>query len=464
MPGPKKAPFRKWFGCLGEIKSLIPNNVRFVIVTATATVATRAEIIESLQVSASQLYTIEENPNKANLMYILTYMDKHIGVEEIFSKLIVELQTLHSKAERTLIYCQTRKQCALLFRLFEVHLGPKMFYGKVLPQNRVVEMFHAGSPQSVKDHVLKHMTIADSYLRVAICTIAFGMGVNCKEVRRVVHFGPSKNIEQYIQESGRAGRDGKQSVCIMLYNGMLAANCEKDMKELLQSNRCRRQDLLRNFSAQTESKVIPGHNCCDICSTKCDCDSPECGNHWSLLDDDVSSETLESVDICTPTSSRLVNHSQKHELTQKLLDFQKKLIDKLDGKKSVSCPNMLLEFNKFHIRQVLANCHLLFSIKDVFEHIEIWRNQYAYVILQIIAEVFKDIEFRHTLNTSSDDISSLDKSIDSVWSEIRNDSYFDSLFESLHETIDYTTDENVSNMSVMESDTDNSALFDMLLH
>ena len=42
--------------------------------------------------------------------------------------------------------------------------------------------------------------------------------------------------------------------------------------------------------------------------------------------------------------------------------------------------------------------------------------------------------------------------------------YFDSLFESLHETTDYTTDENVSNMSVMESDTDNSALFDMLLH
>lgn len=150
MPGPKKVPFRKWFGCLGEIKSLIPNNVQFVIVTATATLATRAQLIESLEVSASQLYTIEGNPNKANLMYILSYMDKHTGVEEIFSKLIVELQTLHSKAERTLIYCQTRKQCALLFRLFEVHLGPKMFYDKVLPQNRVVEMFHAGSRSQLK--------------------------------------------------------------------------------------------------------------------------------------------------------------------------------------------------------------------------------------------------------------------------------------------------------------------------
>ena len=65
------------------------------------------------------------------------------------------------------------------------------------------------------------MTIAGSHLQVLIATIAFGMGVNCKGVRRVIHFGPSKNIEQYVQESGRAGRDGEDSTCIILYNGLL---------------------------------------------------------------------------------------------------------------------------------------------------------------------------------------------------------------------------------------------------
>jgi superfamily II DNA/RNA helicase len=55
-------------------------------------------------------------------------------------------------------------------------------------------MYHAGKPDQMKMHIL-----------VLISTIAFGMGIDCKSVRRVIHFGPSKNLESYVQESGRAG-------------------------------------------------------------------------------------------------------------------------------------------------------------------------------------------------------------------------------------------------------------------
>lgn len=223
LSGNKKVPFRRWFGCLSEIRSDM---------TATATKATKLQIFDSLDIDVDQLHTVEQNPKKSNLMYMLYYMDKKRGLKDVFIKLIAELQTALCKTERTLIYCQTRKQCSLLFRMFEINLGKKMYNGAAIPPNRLVEMFHAGSPQSVKDHVISNMTATKSHLCVLIATTAFGMRVNCKEVRRVIHFGPSKKLEHYVQESGRAGSDGKSSTCTILYNGLLGAYCEKDMKNV----------------------------------------------------------------------------------------------------------------------------------------------------------------------------------------------------------------------------------------
>ena len=105
-------------------------------------------------------------------------------------------------------------------------MGNKLFQERKSPRNRIVEMYHAGTPETVKDHILQNMAKNDGHLRVLISTIAFGMGVNCRHVRRIVHFGPSKSIEMYVQECGRAGRDNLPSTCILLYNGLLSANCD----------------------------------------------------------------------------------------------------------------------------------------------------------------------------------------------------------------------------------------------
>ena len=88
-----------------------------------------------------------------------------------------------------------------------------------------MEMFHAGTPVSVKKHILSNIAEVGGHIRVIACTVAFGMGVNCKEVHRVIHFGPSRNIERYVQECGRACRDGVRSTCLLLHNGLLGAHC-----------------------------------------------------------------------------------------------------------------------------------------------------------------------------------------------------------------------------------------------
>ena len=64
-------------------------------------------------------------------------------------------------------------------------------------------MMHAKTPETVTETVLNSMASYDGHVRVLICTIAFGMDVDAKEVRTIIQFGPSRNLESYVQESGR---------------------------------------------------------------------------------------------------------------------------------------------------------------------------------------------------------------------------------------------------------------------
>ena len=102
------------------------------------------------------------------------------------------------------------------------------------PTEYMVQMFHAGTPEATKKMILESMSCDESHIRVVICTIAFGMGINCRGVVRVIHFGPSTNLECYMQECGRAGRDGRDSTCVLLHNGFLSSHCSEDMKHTLQ--------------------------------------------------------------------------------------------------------------------------------------------------------------------------------------------------------------------------------------
>jgi len=78
-------------------------------------------------------------------------------------------------------------------------------------RKRIIEMFHAGTPSEVKEHIINDIVKPFGNIRVLICTSAFGMG--CKEITHIIHFGPPKSVECYVQECGRAGREGLKSRC-----------------------------------------------------------------------------------------------------------------------------------------------------------------------------------------------------------------------------------------------------------
>ena len=87
-----------------------------------------------------------------------------------------------------------------------------------LARYRLVDMYMSATENSVKSSIVTSFCKSGSPLRVVICTIAFGMGIDCPDVRQIIHWGVSSDVEMYMQESGRAARDGKPACAVLFYN------------------------------------------------------------------------------------------------------------------------------------------------------------------------------------------------------------------------------------------------------
>ncbi len=269
-----------------------------------------------------------------------------------------------------------------------------MFHSNIQPQNRIVDMYHAGTPTAVKDHISENMANDNGHIRVLISTITFGMGVNCKKVRRIVHFGPSKIVESCVQECGRAGRDGLPSTCVLLYNGLLSVYCDSSIKSYLNLEGCSRQWLMAHFGCKVDyQKFTFMHECCDNCMQNCKCGTSICGEIWSpKLDEEceIPELSIGNSTISSNRYSRTVTKKDTQLLKQKLVKLQQDMLSEVQVGTMVACPNIVLEFNMFHISQVLDSCHSLFTINDVPESVEIWRHKYAVDMLKIVKDVFGD--------------------------------------------------------------------------
>eukprot|EP00795_Rhopilema_esculentum_P010124 gene10124-18787_t len=410
----QQAPFRKWYGQLGEIRSFLDQSVKLAVFTATASRATKAAIYSVLNLESSSMHVIEKSPMKNNLLFFSKYVSNDTKFEVLFSELLDELAEKGVETIRTIIFCQTRNQCALIWRTFQLKLGEMLYADSSSNlRSRLVEMFHAGTPSSVKEHVLKEVGAEKSYLRILVVTTAFGMGIDCKQVHRVVHFGPAKSIEAYIQECGRAGRDGQISFCYLLYNGFLTSHCQSDMKEYVTSDKCRRKNIESIFPGSHPIATTLGCLCCDVCLLKCSCTNPCSAQILHFSKKEV---------VPVPTRVRLVTQQQKDDLLMRLLSLKDVFKQEFTTYQEKSTPKVMMEFTDFHINQIMQCCHHLFNLDDVLSKIEIWRMKHASLIFQLLNETFGDMEVPDDLNPDATLFDHLEDEIEDHWLDIRDES------------------------------------------
>ena len=236
--------------------------------TATATKETRTAICKSLGIRKPIL--IAQPPNIPNIYY--TAISNVSDEEKAFGSMIDQIRHERTSMERAIIFCRSYDSCWEVYRLFRSRLGEDMSEprGYVnFPSLRLVDMYTACTHPDVKDTLLTQFQSSDSCLRVVVATIAFGMGLNIPNVRKVIHWGPPGDIESYMQETGRGGRDGLPATAILYASvstpGSKTEDAMKDYCQLKPGN-CRRKYLLSCFD--TTENIVQGNNCCDLCSIK----------------------------------------------------------------------------------------------------------------------------------------------------------------------------------------------------
>lgn len=297
----------------------MPRQVPMIALTATASVQARAKIMQSLGMCSPAM--ILESPEKKNIRYSHIHTSLTDDNPAILKCLADELHLLGSETPRAIIFCRTHRQVRSFYSYFRSMLSTETM--------KFVAMFHSTTDEIRKAAVSSAFQKDDGEIRILFCTIAFGMGVNVKGVTREIHYGPPEGVDDYVQESGRAGRGGEQSYAILLsYSGCTRHKISDEMKEYMQENKtCRRKLLLHPFGYDVLGTEIP-HLCCDVCSSKCNCGDGCCNDErLGACPFEVNIKTLEANrGVVKKHVVREVTEDQLNCLKEKLLEYQSKLV------------------------------------------------------------------------------------------------------------------------------------------
>ncbi|XP_062946566.1 recQ-like DNA helicase BLM [Cynocephalus volans] len=187
--------FRQDYKRMNMLRQKFPS-VPVMALTATANPRVQKDILTQLKILRPQVFSMSFNRHNLKY-YVLPKKPKKVAFD------CLEWIRKHHLYDSGIIYCLSRRECDTM--------------ADTLQKDGLAALaYHAGLSDSARDEV-QHKWINQDGCQVICATIAFGMGIDKPDVRFVIHASLPKSVEGYYQESGRAGRDGEISHCLLFY-------------------------------------------------------------------------------------------------------------------------------------------------------------------------------------------------------------------------------------------------------